>query len=118
MKSFALLFASAASLALAEECSPLHFIYARATTEVPTGIKEASTAAQWQEAAGKWWSKGYGAAGGALWLNLTDAKVSTKIDGITGYPVPYPVSFTIDSKVCGGANICFRRMQALVVGRA
>lgn len=92
MKSFALLFASAASLALAEDCSPVHYIYARATTEVPIGIKETTTPAQWQEAANKWWSKGYGAAGGALWLNLTDTKASTKIDGITGYAVPYPVS--------------------------
>lgn len=92
MKTFALAaIASLAATVAAQECSPLHFIYARATTELPTGIKESTTQAEFTSAAAKWWSLGYGAAGGALWLNLTDAKANTRIEGITGYPVPYPV---------------------------
>jgi hypothetical protein len=91
--SLAFALALAASPVLADSCSPLHYVYARATTEVPTGITEKTTPEEWKLAAGKWWSQGYGAAGGALWLNLTSASVKTKIDGITGYAVPYPVRF-------------------------
>jgi len=89
--SLALAFGLTASTVTADGCSPLHYIYARATTEVPTGIKESTTEAQFVEAANKWWSLGYGAAGGGLWLNLTKAESNTKIEGITGYAVPYPV---------------------------
>jgi hypothetical protein len=90
--SLALALSSIAATTLAQGCSPLHYIYARATTELPTGIKESTTQAEFTSAAAKWWSLGYGAAGGALWLNLTSPKSNTRIEGITGYPVPYPVS--------------------------
>jgi hypothetical protein len=45
-----------------------------------------STVEKWEAAASKTDSKGYGAAGYALWQNLT-----TLIPGITGHPVRYPV---------------------------
>jgi hypothetical protein len=72
-------------------CSPLHFVYAHATTEPPQGIKEATTAEEFQEAAAKVCSRGYGAAGANLRSNLTSLKASTHIEGITAFPVPYPV---------------------------
>jgi hypothetical protein len=73
------------------ECAPVEYVYARATTEPPQGIKEGDTLESFHAAAAKYWSKGYGAAGASLWSNLTSNAV-TKIDGIVGYPVPYPVS--------------------------
>jgi len=92
MKSSAVILFSSVAASAAQGCSPLHYIYARATTELPTGIKESTTPAEFTTAAAKWWSLGYGAAGGALWLNLTSPQSNHRIEGITGYPVPYPVS--------------------------
>jgi hypothetical protein len=70
---------------LAQACPPLHFIYARATTEPPTNVDNA-TPAQWETAAGLVWSKGYGAAGYSMFTNLTSL-----IPDATGWPVHYPV---------------------------
>ncbi|TLD14777.1 hypothetical protein E2P81_ATG09767 [Venturia nashicola] len=78
--SLGLFFAAVAGKVLADDaCSPLHFIYARATTE------PAETA--------KIWSKGFGAAGTSIFSNVTKL-----IPEATGYPVHYPASF--------GANPC------------
>ncbi|QDS68046.1 hypothetical protein FKW77_009712 [Venturia effusa] len=69
-----LLAASTNKVLAGDACSPLHFIYARATTE------PAETA--------KIWSKGYGAAGTSIFSNVTKL-----IPEATGYPVHYPASF-------------------------
>jgi predicted esterase len=77
---------------LAEECAPLHFIYARATTEPPQprGGKwsDEGMMAKFDEMAAGDWSKGYGAAGASLFNNVTKL-----LPGTTGYPVHYPASF-------------------------
>ncbi|KAF1809511.1 alpha/beta-hydrolase [Eremomyces bilateralis CBS 781.70] len=69
-------------------CSPLHFVWARATTEPPTGVDNAN-AAQFEAAAARYWSKGYGAAGYSIYTNVTSL-----IPDATGYPVHYPASFS------------------------
>jgi hypothetical protein len=103
----------------AEECSSLHLVYARATTEPPASVPRAVNAssedyAKTFEAAALnlttgSWSKGYGAAGASLLSNLTgvdmrslttslDVRKGKKVEGFTpyvegatGYPVHYPV---------------------------
>jgi hypothetical protein len=60
-------------------------ILARATTEPPQGVDEA-TGSEWEAKAAKIWSKGWGAAGYSLFTNLTSL-----LPGTTGYPVHYPV---------------------------
>ena len=60
-------------------------IQARATTEPPQGVDEA-TGLEWVAKATKVWVKGWGAAGYSLFTNLTSI-----LPGTTGYPVHYPV---------------------------
>lgn len=86
--STTLILASAMDLALAQVCSPLHFIYARATTEPPMG-QDNSTPAQFETAAARSWSKGYGAAGKSMFGNIT-----ALIPEATGWPVHYPASWS------------------------
>jgi hypothetical protein len=103
----------------AENCSNLHLVYARATTEPPASVPKAANAssevysktfeaAALNETTGSW-SKGYGAAGASLLSNLTgvdmrslttslDVRTGKKVqgftpyvEGTTGYPVHYPV---------------------------
>ncbi|KAF2670909.1 alpha/beta-hydrolase [Microthyrium microscopicum] len=89
------LFASGA-VAQAAGCSPLHLVYARATTEPPASYSEGA----FDTAAARTWSKGYGAAGMSLLTNVT-----ALIPGATGYPVHYPASFVGDSSSQGVANM-------------
>jgi len=93
MRSPVLILALIASLVLAEECSPLHLIYARATTEPPTSVDaKVGTDGYWKAfevAANKTATKGYGAAGWAFVAELTK-----KIPGTTTYAVHYPVCST------------------------
>jgi hypothetical protein len=77
--------------ALADACSPLQLVYARATTEPPQNITIQTTAAQFEIAADKVWSKGYGAAGYSLFQNLT-ALMPTA----TGYAVHYPANWQMN----------------------
>jgi len=79
---------AATGVAAQAACPPLHFVYARATSEPPTGVDSAS-AAQWETAANKVWSKGYGAAGYSMFTNVTSL-----IPAATGWPVHYPASFS------------------------
>jgi hypothetical protein len=79
---------------LAAECSPLHFVYARATTEPPRGITAADLkgpdgVAKFDKEAAKWWSSSYGAAGASLYSNITKL-----LPGTTGWGVRYPASFS------------------------
>jgi hypothetical protein len=71
---------------LAQNCPKLEIVYARATTEPPTGITAETTDAQFTAAANRGWSKGYGAAGMSFVNNVT-----ALIPDTVGYPVPYPV---------------------------
>jgi hypothetical protein len=82
----------ATSVSAQSGCSPLHFVYARATTELPTGTTEATTLEQFTAKAAKYWSKGYGAAGASLYFNLSRPASPQYIAGITGFPVNYPAS--------------------------
>jgi hypothetical protein len=88
--SNALLLAAATSTVVTASqqlpCSPLLLVYARATTEPPTGVDNASPE-QFEAAASRGWSKGYGAAGYSLFSNMTKL-----IPAATGYPVHYPVN--------------------------
>lgn len=82
----------------AAECAPLHFVYARATTEPPAGLQPAEFtapdgAAKFEAAAAKIWSLGYGAAGASLYKNI-----SALLPGTTGWPVHYPAGM-------GGADL-------------
>lgn len=96
-------------------CAPLHLIYgdymtveisicthsdnsntARATTEPPVGV-DSATSEQWEVAAAKTWSKGYGAAGYSLFTNVTKL-----VAGATGYPVHYPASAATLGDAMGG----------------
>jgi hypothetical protein len=83
-----ILLATAIEMAAAQKCSPLHFIYARATTEPPMGQDQASIQ-QFDAAANRVWSKGYGAAGKSMFGNITAI-----IPEATGWPVHYPASWT------------------------
>jgi hypothetical protein len=86
--SIAVLLSAAASTVVASTalpCSPLLLVYARATTEPPSGVENAD-AAGFDAAASRGWSKGYGAAGYSLYSNMTKL-----IPASTGYPVHYPV---------------------------
>jgi len=86
MRSIIAVFAAIAPVALAQgeaACSGLHLVYARATTEPPANY----AAGQFDTAAAKVWSKGYGAAGMSLFNNLTFL-----VPGATGYPVHYPAA--------------------------
>ena len=82
----------ATSVSAQAGCSPLHFVYARATTELPTGTTESTTLEQFTAKAAKYWSKGYGAAGASLFFNLSRPASPQYIAGITGFPVNYPAS--------------------------
>jgi hypothetical protein len=87
--SNALLFSAATSAVVATSqlpCSPLLLVYARATTEPPANVDNASPE-QFDAAANRGWSKGYGAAGYSLFSNMTKL-----IPAATGYPVHYPVN--------------------------
>lgn len=82
----------------AAECAPLHYIYARATTEPPAGLQPADFtapdgASKFEAAAAKTWSQGYGAAGASLYKNITKL-----LPGATGWPVHYPAGM-------GGADL-------------
>ncbi|QDS73463.1 hypothetical protein FKW77_008947 [Venturia effusa] len=82
----------------AAECAPLHFVYARATTEPPAGLQPADFTApdgvaKFDAAAKKTWSLGYGAAGASLYKNITKL-----LPGTTGWPVHYPAGM-------GGADL-------------
>jgi hypothetical protein len=118
MKSIAIVLAAIASPVLADGCSKLHLVYARATTEPPANVPRAESmtdeaysavfeAAALNEATGSW-SKGYGGAGASLVSNLTGVEMRslTKVDvlsgkkvtgftpyvdGATAYAVEYPV---------------------------
>jgi hypothetical protein len=86
--SVALLLSAATSTVVATNqlaCSPLLLVYARATTEPPASVENASPE-QFDAAANRGWSKGYGAAGYSLFSNMTKL-----IPAATGYPVHYPV---------------------------
>jgi hypothetical protein len=82
----------AANVSAQASCSPLHFVYGRATTEPPTGISADTPLEQFTAKAAKWWSLGYGAAGASLFFNLSRPAAPTYIEGITGFPVNYPAS--------------------------
>jgi hypothetical protein len=57
-----------------------------------TAPQNAGTGAQFDAAANKVWSKGYGAAGYSLFTNLTSL-----IPKMAGYPVHYPVNSATQS---------------------
>jgi hypothetical protein len=103
-----------ASEALSQGCSPLHLVYgmlfkvfvnclihtyikplARATTELPQ-----SYGSNFDGAAARYWSKGYGAAGYSLYSNVTSL-----IQGATGYPVHYPAAFSGNSQGDGVSDM-------------
>ncbi|TID26023.1 hypothetical protein E6O75_ATG03886 [Venturia nashicola] len=86
----------------AAECAPLHFVYARATTEPPAGLQPADFASpeKFETAAAKTWSQGYGAAGASLYKNITKL-----LPGTTGWPVHYPAGM-------GGADLGNKDMLA------
>ncbi|KAK2804590.1 condensin complex subunit Cut3 [Onygenales sp. PD_10] len=96
-----LLLAALAALpaAQAQDCSPLHYIFARATTEPPTNVENASPE-EFEEAADKFWSKGYGAAGHSIFTNIT-----ALVPDVTGYPVHYPASFGTSSPRAGQKDL-------------
>ncbi|KAF2395920.1 alpha/beta-hydrolase [Trichodelitschia bisporula] len=97
MLSSVALFAVLVPAALAQGgCSPLELIYARATTEPPAKY----SAGQFDTAAARSWSKGYGAAGYSLFTN-----VSALIPGATGYPVHYPADMGGSSPNEGTADM-------------
>ncbi|KAE9971319.1 hypothetical protein EG328_005737 [Venturia inaequalis] len=98
MRSFIPLLTALLPATLAAECAPLHFVYARATTEPPAGLQPADFtapggAAKFEAAAAKIWSQGYGAAGASLYKNITKL-----LPGTTGWPVHYPAGM-------GGADL-------------
>lgn len=92
MRSTLALLAAFVPAAMAAECAPLHFVYARATTEPPKGLTSADLTgpdgvAKFDKAASGIWSLGYGAAGASLFSNITKL-----LPGTTGWPVHYPAS--------------------------
>ncbi|KAF2428089.1 alpha/beta-hydrolase [Tothia fuscella] len=81
-------------------CPPFEFVYAP---------QNAGTGAQFESAASKVWSKGYGAAGYSLYTNLT-----ALIPGMAGYPVHYPASFS----GCTSEDPGIKDMQNHLIARA
>jgi hypothetical protein len=86
--SIALAFAATAATVAAQDkpvqdpgCAPLYYVYARATTEPPGNVENASPE-QFDAAASRGWSKGFGAAGFSILGNITSL-----IPGTVGYPV-------------------------------
>lgn len=64
-----------------------HKNIARATTEAPNGMSASTTSQQFEAAAARTPTKGFGAAGFSLLQEITKL-----LPSITSYPVNYPVS--------------------------
>ncbi|KAF2434171.1 alpha/beta-hydrolase [Tothia fuscella] len=93
---------------IALKCSELHLIYARATTEPPSGMSGSTTPQQFETAASKTPTKGFGAAGFSLLQELTKL-----VPALTAYPVNYPADWSGCSSETKGVNDILTQLSTM-----